>query len=146
MKLLAFLAAAFVPAAVGAPFAARGTYRALRRPEWAPPGNVFGPVWTILYVLIGVSGWLIASRSGGATPLRLWAAQLVLNAAWTPIFFGLRRPGLAMVNIVALLATAGATSVAAFRHRPIAGALLVPYVAWLAFATALNASIWRRNR
>jgi tryptophan-rich sensory protein len=146
MKLLAFLVAAFVPAAIGAPFAARSTYRDLQRPEWAPPGSVFGPVWTVLYALIGISGWLIASRPGGGTPLRLWAAQLALNAAWTPIFFGLRKPGAALVDMTALLAAAIATAVAAFRHRPVAGVLLLPYLAWLAFAAALNASIWRRNR
>ncbi len=146
MKLLGFVAAAFVPAAIGAPFAARSTYQAMRRPDWAPPGAVFGPVWTALYLLIGVSGWLAATRPGGGPVLRLWTLQLVLNAAWTPIFFGLRRPGLALVDIVALLAAASATATAAYRHRPAAGVLLLPYLGWLGFATALNAAVWRRNR
>ncbi len=146
MKLIAFLVAAFVPAAIGAPFAARRGYGQLRRPPWAPPGEVFGPVWTVLYVLIGIAGWLIATRPGGEGALRLWTVQLALNAAWTPIFFGLRRPGVALVEIVALLSTTTLTTVAALRHRPLAGALLLPYLAWLTYATALNSAIWQRNR
>jgi tryptophan-rich sensory protein len=145
-RLLLWLLAAFVPAAVGAPFPAPDYYRRLRKPDWAPPPAAFGPVWTVLYALMGIAAWKVAGRTGAAPALRLWGAQAVLNAAWTPIFFGLRSRGAALVEIVATLAAIGATTVAFFRRDRLAGALMVPYLAWVAFATALNYEVWRRNR
>jgi tryptophan-rich sensory protein len=147
-RFVLWLAAAFVPAAVGAPFPAPAYYRGLQKPDWAPPPAVFGPVWTVLYALMGIAAWLVARRGGpGAAPaLRLWGLQGALNAAWTPIFFGLRSPGAALAEILATLAAIGAPSAAFFRRHPAAGLLMVPYLAWVTFATVLNYEVWRRNR
>lgn len=147
-RLVLWLAAAFAPAVVGAPFTARAPqyYRRLRRPDWSPPPTVFGPVWSVLYLLIGLAAWLVDRRGGGGGALRLWGVQLVLNGLWTPIFFGLRAPGAALLEIVVTWLAIVATTVAFLRRRAGAGALLLPYLAWVSFATALNYAIWRRNR
>ena len=143
-RLVGWLIVAFIPAAVGAAFPSPAYYRGLRKPSWAPPSWAFGPVWTALYALIGVAAWIVDGR-GGRAALRLWAAQLALNAAWTPIFFGLRRRGLALVEIVVLWAAVVATTIAFFARSNLAGALMVPYQAWVSFATVLTWEIWRRN-
>jgi len=120
-------------------------YQNLEQPSWAPPSWLFGPVWTILYAMIAVAGWLVWRRTGWNRALTVYAVQLVLNALWTPIFFGFGRYGLALVDIVAMWLLIGATIVL---FRPIsrtAAWLLVPYWAWVTFATALNAAIWSAN-
>lgn len=146
-RLALWLVAAFVPAAVGIAFPAPEYYARLDKPAWAPPTWLFGPVWTALYAMIGVAAWLVAKRGGsGARPaLGMWAVQLALNAAWTPIFFGLRSPGLALAEIVAMWVAIAATTMAFFARRTAAGALLLPYLAWVTFAAILNFEIWRRN-
>ena len=105
-------------------------------------------MWTVLYALIGIAAWLVDRRGGPdrVPALRLWAVQLVLNAAWTPIFFGLRARGAALVEIMALWLAVVATSVAFFARSNAAGALMIPYQAWVSFATALTWEVWRRNR
>jgi len=124
-------------------------YPALRKPAWTPPGSWFAPVWTALYVFVGVAGWRVWDAQPGPGRRRalvLWCVQLALNAAWSPLFFGLRNPGLALVEIV-LLAISIAAFVVAARHVSRAATLLfVPYAAWVGFATALNAAIWWLNR
>jgi benzodiazapine receptor len=120
-------------------------YGSLDQPSWAPPSWLFGPVWTVLYVLIAVSGWLVWRRTGWSTALTVYAAQLVLNAAWTPIFFGFGRYGLALADIIVLWFLIGATVVLFWRVSRLAAALLLPYWAWVTFATALNAAIWSAN-
>ena len=148
MRRLAFwLVAAFVPAAIGVAFPAPDYYARLDKPPWAPPPLVFGPVWTVLYAMIGVAAWLVARRGDPAArpALRLWGLQLILNAAWTPIFFGLRAPGLALAEIAVMWVAIVGTTVAFFARRTAAGWLLLPYLAWVTFATALNFEIWRRN-
>jgi benzodiazapine receptor len=147
-RFVVWLAAAFVPAAIGAAFPAPAYYRGLRKPAWAPPPWLFGPVWTVLYALMAVAAWMVARRGGRGTrpALALWGAQLVLNAAWTPIFFGLRNPGAALVEIVALWIAVIGTVGAFATRRAMAAALLLPYLAWVTFAAALNLAIWRRNR
>jgi benzodiazapine receptor len=120
-------------------------YQTLDRPAWAPPSSVFGPVWTVLYAMIAVSGWLVWRRTGWSSALNWYAVQLVLNAAWTPIFFGAGQYGLALVDIVVLWVLIGVTI---WQFRPVsrlAAGLLLPYWAWVTFATALNASIWLAN-
>jgi len=117
-------------------------YQSLEQPSWAPPPWLFGPVWTALYAMIAVAGWLVWRRTGWTTALTVYAAQLVLNAAWTPIFFGFGQYGLALADIVVLWLLIGAT---VWLFRPVskvAAALLLPYWAWVTFATALNAFIW----
>ena len=148
MGLLGWLAISFAPAVIGFRFPSAGYYAGLEKPSWAPPGWLFGPVWTVLYALMGIAAWLVADKPGSAsrTPFVLWSAQLALNATWTPVFFGLRSPRLALVNIALLWVAIVGTVAAFFSRRPIAGVLLMPYLAWVSFATALNFAIWRRNR
>lgn len=124
-------------------------YAALEKPSWNPPSWVFGPVWTLLYILMAVAAWRVW-RIGGwkarSRELGAYLMQLALNAAWTPLFFGLQRPGLALVDIVMLLAAACWTALLFKRVDRLAAGLLVPYLAWLSFATLLNATLWWLNR
>lgn len=117
------------------------TYASLDRPPFAPPSEVFGPVWTVLYVMIAVSGWLAWRASGFDRTQAVYAVQLALNLAWTPLFFAADLYVLALVDIV-LLAVAIVLTIAGFRrHSTAAALLLVPYLGWVCFATALNAGI-----
>lgn len=148
LLLVAAGAAVALTALVGALAATaqdEGFYEQLDKPGWSPPSGVFSPVWTALYVLMAVAAWLVAREGLGQrrvqVALGLFACQLVLNAAWTPLFFAAERIVLAAVEIVVLLALVLATTVAFWRVRPLAGGLLVPYAAWVAFATALNVAI-----
>jgi len=125
-----------------------GWYKTLGKPSWNPPDRVFGPVWTTLFVLMGIAAWLVWQRDGfkaAAKPLSLFAVQLVLNVAWSWIFFGLHQPGWAFVEIVILWLAILATTILFFRCSKIAGWLLVPYLAWVSFASVLNFTIWRMN-
>lgn len=148
--LVAWLGVCFAAAAIGAAASIRaGTfYAGLVRPEWAPPASVFGPVWTALYALMGVAAWL-AWRAGGLaaarTALTLFVAQLAVNALWSWLFFAWHRGALAFADIVLLWILIVATLVAFWRIRPLAGALLVPYLAWVSFAAALNYAVWQAN-
>ncbi len=123
-------------------------YDALRKPPATPPPAAFGPAWTVLYLLMGIAAWLvwregISRRS--AIALGLFAAQLALNFAWSLIFFGQQRIGAALLEIAALWLVILATIIAFWRVRPAAGALLLPYLGWVSFASYLNAGIWRLN-
>jgi translocator protein len=125
-----------------------GWYRTLAKPDWNPPDSVFGPVWTTLFILMGIAGWLVWKPAGfkaAAMPLTLFGVQLVLNVAWSWIFFGMHQPGWAFVEIVILWLAIVATTVAFFRSSQIAGWLMVPYLAWVSFAAVLNFTIWRLN-
>lgn len=147
LTLLVFFALVALAAFFGAQFQPGPWFEGLAKPSWNPPNWLFGPVWTLLYIAMAVAGWLVWKRSGErATPvLGLWFVQLVLNAAWSWLFFGLHRPPLALVDIVALLACIVAFAILARRISPVSSWLFVPYVLWVAFATALNATIWRLN-
>lgn len=123
-------------------------YATLQKPSWNPPAWLFGPVWTILYAMMAVAAWLVWRRGGWPVQrlaLGLFVAQLVLNALWTPLFFGLHRPGLALVDLGLLWAVLAATVAVFWRVRRTAGALLLPYLAWSSFAAVLNLTIWRLN-
>jgi tryptophan-rich sensory protein len=138
----------FAAAAPGGFFMPGEWYASLRKPSWNPPGWVFGPVWSVLYVMMAASAWLVWKRGGFMAqrrPLTLFLVQLALNAAWTPLFFGLRLPGLACGEIVMLWVAITATLVA-FRpvSRPAAW-LLAPYLMWVSFAGVLNFTLWRLN-
>ena len=125
-----------------------GWYRTLAKPTWNPPDSVFGPVWTTLYIMMAVAAWLVwisAERKSTVLPLALFATQLLLNVAWSWIFFGLHQPGWALAEIILLWLTIGATMLVFFRFSKIAGWLLVPYLAWVSFASVLNLAIWRLN-
>ncbi|MEV6801004.1 TspO/MBR family protein [Micromonospora rifamycinica] len=146
--LLGFGAAVAVAAAIGG-LGVSGTgdeYAALRQPAWAPPGWLFGPVWSLLYAMIAVAGWLVWRRVGFGPALWAWSVQLVLNAIWTPLFFGAGRYGLAFAEIVLMWLAIAVTVVACRRISRPAAALLLPYWAWVTFAAALNFSIWQLNR
>ncbi|MFF0573370.1 TspO/MBR family protein [Streptosporangium saharense] len=142
-----FVLALALVAVVGAMAAvdAGGEYLALERPAWAPPQWLFGPAWTVLYVMIALSGWLAWSARGLTPALGVYALQLVLNAAWTPLFFGAHLYGVAFAEIVLLWGTIVAT-VVLFRpiSRPAAW-LLVPYALWVTYAGALNLAVWLMN-
>ncbi len=149
LMLTAFVAASFAAAATGAIFRPVEWYRRLNKPQWRPPDWLFAPVWTILYVSMAVSGWLVwreAGIAGALAPFGVYALQLLLNAAWTPIFFGLKRPDLALAEIIFLWAAIVATIVLFYPVSATAAWLLLPYLAWVSFASALNFSIWLRNR
>jgi len=148
LALLGFIGACFLAASTGAAFPPGDWYQRLIKPSWRPPNWLFAPAWTVLYLTIAVSGWLVWREFGfaaAALPLAAYLLQLILNAAWTPIFFGLRRPDLAFFEIVLLWLSIVATI--AFFHPLNAGAawLLLPYLAWVTFAGALNLAIWRLN-
>lgn len=148
--LLVSLSLTFLAAAIGgyASTNAGTFYQQITRPEWAPPGWLFAPVWTALYLLMGIAAWLIWKERGlraanGA--LSLFLMQLTANALWTWLFFAWQRGGLAFVEILVLWALILGTTIAFWRIRPLAGALLLPYLAWVTFAAVLNYTMWQLN-
>ncbi len=130
-------------------FAPGAWYFALKKPSWTPPWYIFGPVWTLLYALMGISAWMVWAKLGGFSgnprPLVIFLVQLSLNAAWSPLFFGLRSPGAALADITLLWLALLFTVRAFWKADRAAAALLVPYLAWTTFAFALNFAIWRMN-
>ena len=120
-------------------------YEALAKPSFNPPNWLFGPVWTVLYVLIAVAGWRIWQRERSGAAMKLWWLQLTLNFLWSPVFFALHRIGLALVVILALLAAVLVFIAIARKVDGLAAWFFVPYAAWVAFASLLNASIWMLN-
>lgn len=124
-------------------------YATLKKPSWTPPGAIFGPVWTALYTLMGVALAGVITKGGTAAGKRraigLFAAQLAANFAWSVLFFRLHSPGGAMLDIVALWLLIGLTIAAFWSVRDWTGVILLPYWAWVTFASALNAAIWRMN-
>ena len=141
----------FVAAAIGsaASIQAGDFYQQLARPGWAPPADVFGPVWTALYAMMAVAAWLVWRTAGsfGAArvALTLYVVQLALNALWSWLFFGWHMGGAALADLVLLWVLIGATVVSFWRIRPLAGALLLPYWAWVTFAGFLNYATWQLN-
>ena len=148
--LAGWLFASFCTAAIGgaASINAGPLYQQMQRPDWAPPGAVFGPVWSVLYMLMAISAWLIW-RNGGwraARPaLTLFMVQLIFNALWSWLFFGWRLGALSFADILLLWVLIVATLVSFWRISPLAGALLIPYLLWVSFASVLNWSIWQLN-
>ena len=120
-------------------------YEALEKPWFNPPNWLFGPVWSVLYILIAIAGWRIC-RQGPTSPLMwIWWLQLALNFAWSPVFFGAEQTGLALIVILALLAAILAFIALAWNRDRASALLFAPYAAWVAFATVLNGSIWWLN-
>jgi len=148
ISLAVWLIVCFAAAGVGSLFTPGEWYVTLRKPAWTPPGYLFGPVWTLLYALMGTAAWLIWTRFGFAdarTALTLFIVQLILNAVWSWLFFGLHNPGLAFFELLLLWVAILATVIAFWQKRADAGALLLPYLAWVTFAAVLNFAIWRLN-
>lgn len=145
-----WLTVAFAAAAVGAVASVQAAsfYSQLVRPGWAPPAGVFGPVWSALYALMGVAAWLVwrePKEGGHALPLSLFVAQLAVNALWSWLFFAWHLGAAAFGDVLLLLALIAATIMAFWRVRPLAGMLLLPYLAWVGFASALTWAVWQRN-
>lgn len=145
-----WLLVTYAAAAIGGLASARsGTfYQQLSRPDWDPPPSVFGPVWTILYLLMAIAAWLVwrdrgFARAGGA--LGLYLVQLAANALWTWLFFAWQMGSMAFLEILVLWVLIVATIVAFWRIRRSAGLLMLPYLAWVTFAAMLTYSIWQRN-
>ncbi|MBM3263312.1 MAG: tryptophan-rich sensory protein [candidate division Zixibacteria bacterium] len=146
--LAGWLALCFSAAASGALFMPGEWYAMLRKPSWNPPSWVFGPVWTTLFTMMAVAGWMVWRRGGFTAQRRAlvpFLGQLALNAAWTPLFFGLHRPGLAFVEILLLWLAIAWTIAAFWRVHRLAAGVLGPYLAWVSFAAVLNGTLWRLN-
>jgi benzodiazapine receptor len=127
----------------------RDWYPQIQKPSWTPPPFVFGPVWTVLYLMMGVAVWLIwrsPAREARRTALIFFGTQLVLNGLWSHLFFGLRSPGWAALEIGLLWGCIVATVVCFARISRLAAGLLLPYLLWVSYAAALNVSIWSLNR
>lgn len=160
IRLVVCFVIGYAPAMLGAAFRPGTWYDTLNKPEWNPPSSIFGPVWTLLYAMISVSlyvAWTEAKTRPHAPPpsfpfgrwngwpFAAFAVQMVLNAAWSPLFFGLHRPDLALIDIIAMWLAIGVNIALFYRIRPLAAVLLLPYWAWVSFATGLNYELWVLN-
>lgn len=148
--LLLALAVTFLAATAGAVASvdAGVFYAQLDRPGWAPPGWLFGPVWSVLYTLMAVAAWLVWRKVGfpeATMAISLFVSQLVANALWSWVFFAWRLGALAVVEILVLWGLVAATVAAFGRIQRLAALLLLPYLAWVTFAAALTVALWRRN-
>ncbi|MDA8522871.1 TspO/MBR family protein [Acidovorax sp. NCPPB 4044] len=148
--LAGWLLLCFIAAGIGsvASVQAPQFYAQLVQPTWAPPPGVFGPVWSVLYALMGIAAWLVwrePASTARRQALALFCVQLALNALWSWLFFRWQQGAWALADIALLGACVAATFVAFLRLRTLAGALLLPYLAWISFAAALNYTLWRAN-
>ncbi len=144
------LLVSFAASAIGAvaSIQAQSFYAELTQPGWAPPGSVFGPVWTTLFALMGIAAWLVWREGGfrkNKTALTLYLVQLVVNALWSWLFFAWHLGAYALIDLVVLWLLIIATLVAFWRVKTLAGILLVPYVLWVSFAGFLNYAVWQLN-
>ena len=133
---------------VGSRFMPGEWYASLAKPDWNPPSYVFGPVWTTLYILMGISAWLVWRKvgfSGATSVLGLFLVQLVLNSLWSYLFFGIHQPGLALIEIVILWSVILVITIGFWRISVTAGIMLLPYLCWVGFASVLNLQLWRLN-
>lgn len=150
-RLGVFLLLVFITASIGAFLTAPSVpvwYNTLAKPSWTPPSSVFGPVWTVLYLMMAIAGWLAWRRSGPGIDYQtfgLYLFQLVLNTLWSGCFFAMHNPGLALVAIVLLWLAILGTTLRLAHLTPWGGGLFVPYLLWVSFALALNFEIWRMN-
>ena len=148
LGLLGWLGVTFAAAWAGSRFMPGAWYAALAKPAWNPPNAIFAPVWSELYGLMAVAAWLVWRRagfSGAGAALGLFAVQLILNALWSYLFFGRHQPGLAFGDIVVLWVAILSVVLLFLRVDRVAGALLLPYLAWVGFAAYLNFTLWRLN-
>ena len=152
--LALFLLLALGAGALGALFSpgfsasAAHWYAMLAKPGWLPPQKWFALVWTALYVLMAIAAWIIwreRYHRGRGAAIGAYAVQLLLNALWAPLFFGLKNIGAGLFDIVALWLALGWTMREFVRVRPAAAAILVPYFGWVTFAAAINLAVWKLN-
>ncbi len=147
--LLLWLVVSLSAGWIGSGFAPGEWYAGLAKPSWNPPSSVFAPVWSTLYMLMGLAAWLVWRQvgvRGAPVAMGLFALQLVLNALWSYLFFGIHQPAVAFLDIVVLWLVILATTIAFWRVSVPAGVLLLPYLCWVGFAGALNLQLWRLNR
>ncbi len=149
LALAVFIAAVLLAASSGAVFKPGAWYYALSKPRWNPPDWAFPSAWAVLYLMIALAGWRVWERAEGqalVVPMAVYAVQLVLNAGWSAVFFGLKRPDLALAELTCLWVAIVATILAFYPIDPTAAFLMLPYLGWVTFAGALNHSVWRMNR
>lgn len=140
-----YVAACAAAASTGAFFAPDGWYRTIAKPRWTPPDWVFPVVWTTLYIFMAIAVTRVAGREDSAHAVALWSLQMVLNALWSPVFFGLHRIRDGLIVVCCVWLAVCATMIAFFQVDTLAGALFVPYLIWMTTAAALNFAIWRAN-
>ncbi len=147
LALAFFLLLVTIASIIGATFTPGEWYAALEKPPLNPPNWLFAPVWTTLYLAMAIAAWLVwKAERESASPLILWGVQLILNALWSFLFFGKHLLGIALVELLILLAFIVATCISFFRSQVTAGWLMVPYIIWVSFAGYLNAGLWVLNR
>ncbi len=149
LSTLGWILVSFTAAFVGGRARPGEWYRGIRKPSWNPPNWVFAPVWTVLFILMGIAAamiWEERERAAVLLPLALFVGQLVCNALWSWCFFGWHRLGWALLDLLLLWSLLLATILAFWPIRPLAGQLLLPYLAWVSFAGILNFTLWRLNR
>lgn len=148
LYLVFWVAVCFGAASLGATHRPGEWYAALAKPAWNPPSWIFAPVWTALYLMMALAAWQVSVHGEyrrRRLPLAFFVVQLALNAAWSWLFFGLRSPGLALLDILALWVALSVTTGLFLKTRRAAGLLLLPYWLWVSFAAVLNLEIWRLN-
>ncbi|TFF25023.1 tryptophan-rich sensory protein [Jiella endophytica] len=146
LSFVVFFALVLTVASSGAVFKPGPWYDTLDKPSWNPPKWAFPVVWSALYVMIAVSGWRVYESAGLVPlPFAAYGLQLVLNAAWSALFFGMRRPGLAFADVLALWVAVAVNALVFYPIDAVAGLLLIPYLLWVTAAACLNFSVWRRN-
>ena len=152
LTFIVFIILCFTAAALGSIFtnsSLKSWYPSIKKPSWNPPNRIFAPVWTGLYMMMAVAGWMVWERlpqKGFSLPMALFFVQLVLNTIWSMVFFGLRNPGWAFVEVVLLWIVIILTMISFWTVYWVAGALFLPYFLWVSFAAVLNFTIWRLNR
>jgi benzodiazapine receptor len=149
MRLTLFFAVCFAAAWLGSRLTRPALvpwYASLAKPSWTPPNWVFAPAWTVLFAMMAIAGWLVWRQTGLLSlPIGVFALQLVLNVAWSGLFFGLKSPAAGMLEIVFLWLAILATTIAFWRIHHAAGWLFAPYLGWVTYAASLNFAIWRMN-
>lgn len=143
---IGFTGAAMAAASTGAMFSPGPWYDALSKPVWTPPNWLFPLAWTVLYIAMVYAAWRVAQTADPGPALALWACQIAFNALWSPVFFGKRLIGAALLVIGPLWLAVLGTTILFWQADTLAGLLFAPYVVWTSYAAALNFDIWRRNR
>jgi tryptophan-rich sensory protein len=145
LSLVIFVVIVVATASTGVLFRPGAWYATLRKPAWTPPDRAFGPIWTVLYIGIAVAGWLVWRAEGPGLAIALWGCQILFNALWSWLFFGIRRMDLAFVDVVLLWLSVAAFILAALPVSTVAAMLFVPYLVWVTIAATLNRTVQRLN-